>query len=140
MNYLQRLTALGVQRSPLIKLNKLNNCKYGGTEKGIIQSSATKETKQTKEGCLSKTVMEPAIQPDGSPLTPVWWESTDGTLHGPCPVTDVARSDGRFWLVVQNGEQMAWLHESLLRARPEGRRRESSAPQPRCEEPKRTAC
>jgi hypothetical protein len=89
------------------------------SKQGPIQTSETKKTKNTKEGL---TVMEPAQRPDGSPLTPVWWEAADGTLRGPCPVTDVAEIDGRFWLVVQDREGIAWVHESLLRRRLEGER------------------
>ena len=57
-------------------------------------------------------VIEPAT------CKPVWYQSTDGTLRGPCEVSFVGRTGEaggyEFWLCVEVAGQTRWIRDSLL--------------------------
>lgn len=80
------------------------------------------EREHETETRISGVAIEPAVRPTVEPVSPVFWESMDGRLHDPCPVSHVAK-DGppgqeRYRLIVLEGERMVWVHERLLRTRP----------------------
>jgi hypothetical protein len=63
--------------------------------------------------------VEPAIKPDGSPLSAVYWESGDGTIRQGWPVLFGMERVGearRFWIGVEyDNREFAWVHETRLR-------------------------
>lgn len=68
-----------------------------------------------------KTVIEPACHPDGSPLPPVYFERSDGSIYGPVKVLDFMRASAggpkRDWLVVEHQGLWEWVLSDRLRTR-----------------------
>lgn len=99
------------------------SCSRQNEDAGVRESTeGDKRDKSDEMSGRSGVVIEPAVRPDGRPLSPVYWESTDGRMHGPCPVTEVAQADGRFWLIVEEQGLTVWVHESRLRSRAQAER------------------
>jgi hypothetical protein len=68
----------------------------------------------------SVTVLEPAVRPDGRPLSLVYWEDAIGKIRGPAIPEFVARSQGpeQFWIVTTCEGQTRWTAADRLRERP----------------------
>lgn len=66
-------------------------------------------------------VIEPACRPDGSPLSSVYFERNDGSIHGPAKVLEFMRASAggpeRDWLVVEHHGIWEWVLSGRLRTR-----------------------
>ena len=66
-------------------------------------------------------VIEPACRPDGSPVSPVYFERGDGVIYGPARVTDFAKTRSgekeQFWVIVEFEGQAAWIVSERLRSK-----------------------
>lgn len=66
-------------------------------------------------------VIEPACRPDGSPVSPVYFERGDGVIYGPARVTDFAKTRSgekeQFWVIVEFEGQAAWIISDRLRSK-----------------------
>jgi hypothetical protein len=79
------------------------------------QKSATK--KPLKKG--SDTLIELAITPDGTALSPVYWESmATGCLLGPVTPEFVALADDQVWIITTFEGEARWIRGDLLRTGP----------------------
>ncbi|MDR4467079.1 MAG: hypothetical protein MRJ68_02125 [Nitrospira sp.] len=65
----------------------------------------------------SGTVIEPAIRPDGQPLSPVYWEAGTGEILGPATPEYFARHGHSDWIVITFEGQPRWIHADRLRSR-----------------------
>lgn len=68
--------------------------------------------------------IELATRPDGSPLSPIFWERGDGSIVGPGKPEFFSRigygnRDEDFWLVVQYGDETIWTRSDRLRSKRE---------------------
>ncbi|QPD04920.1 MAG: hypothetical protein Nkreftii_002694 [Candidatus Nitrospira kreftii] len=59
-------------------------------------------------------VVEPAIRPDGSPLTPVYWERGDGSISGPASVEFFYRLGDTDGLIVEHRGELVWINASSV--------------------------
>ncbi len=64
----------------------------------------------------AEVVMEAALKPDGSPLSPVFWERA-GAIVGPGIPEFLAKAGEEFWIVVQFRGQACWVNANQLRSR-----------------------
>lgn len=62
-------------------------------------------------------VMEPAIKPDGNPLSAIYWERGDGSIVGPAQPEFFARIRDIFWIVTTFEGSARWINADLLRSR-----------------------
>lgn len=66
-------------------------------------------------------IVEPALKADGSPLTPVYWESATGQILGPAvPEFFGAVGVGEattFWIVTTYQGETRWIRSDLLRTK-----------------------
>lgn len=61
-------------------------------------------------------IVEPATKPDGSPLTPVYWERGDGSISGPASVEFFYRLGSTDGLIVAYEEELIWINADRLRS------------------------
>jgi hypothetical protein len=54
---------------------------------------------------VESVTVEPAIKPDGTPLTPVYWERGDGSISGPASVDFFYRMGSTDGLIVTYRER-----------------------------------
>lgn len=64
----------------------------------------------------AEVVIEPAIRPDGRPMTPVFWERLDGRITGPAAVGFFCRLGATVGLIVDFEGQLLWVNADLLRS------------------------
>jgi hypothetical protein len=62
-------------------------------------------------------VCEPALRPDGGPLTPIHWETGDGRILGPAVPEFFMRDGDSFWIVTTFEGQRWWINADQLRSR-----------------------
>jgi hypothetical protein len=67
-------------------------------------------------------VIEPALRPDGSPLSPIYWERATGDIAGPAQPEFFARmgqgtADQDFWIIVQYQGATVWVRSDRLRSK-----------------------
>lgn len=62
-------------------------------------------------------VIEPACTWDGSPLSPIFWASSDGTIQGPAVPESFARKEGRDWVIVNVEGKQEWIDADTLRSK-----------------------
>lgn len=67
-----------------------------------------------------------AIEPASPTARPIYWESMDGTWHGPAKPEYLGRTglgqNERFWVIVIYQESIRWIWADLLRSRQEAER------------------
>lgn len=61
--------------------------------------------------------VDPAMRPDGSPLSSIYWETWDGRILGPALPEYLARDRNIFWIVVTFSEQTRWINADRLRSK-----------------------
>lgn len=61
--------------------------------------------------------IEPAMKPDGSPLSAFYWESGDGRILGPAIPEFLARSGKQFWIVTTLEGLARWINADQLRSK-----------------------
>lgn len=81
----------------------------GGTAPPKAQSDTVKE--------WASPIVEPAAKPDGSPLSPIYWETGDGRILGPAVPEYLARDRNTFWIVVTFSGQIRWIDADRLRSK-----------------------
>ncbi len=64
-----------------------------------------------------RVTIEPAVKPDGSPLTPVYWQRPDGSIAGPAHVEFFCQLFGSDGLIVALKGALFWINANLLRSR-----------------------
>lgn len=67
-------------------------------------------------------VIEPATKPSGEPLSPIFWERTDGSIVGPAQPEFFAKvgtgnTDKDFWIIVLMLGHPAWVRADRLRSK-----------------------
>ena len=62
------------------------------------------------------TEIEPAIRPDGHPLSPVYWEDARGVIVGPAIPEFVARVGETVWIVTTYEGLPRWINSDRLRS------------------------
>jgi hypothetical protein len=65
---------------------------------------------------VESVTVEPAIKPDGTPLTPVYWERGDGSISGPASVDFFYRMGSTDGLIVTYRGEMIWINANQLRS------------------------
>ncbi len=71
----------------------------------------------------SDVVIEPAMKPDGSALSPIHFKDLHGKIFGPAHVEFVAKTiNEQFWVVVNYEGSLRWILSDRLRANPRGDR------------------
>ncbi len=74
-----------------------------------------------RQEALEPMTVEPASRPDGSPVSPVYFERNDGCIYGPATVLDFMRASAggpmRDWLVVEYQGLWEWVLSDRLRTR-----------------------
>lgn len=65
----------------------------------------------------AKIIVEPATAPDGSPLSPIYWETGDGRILGPATPEFLARDGSTFWISTTFEGQIRWINADRLRSR-----------------------
>lgn len=60
--------------------------------------------------------VEPVTKPDGSPLTPVYWERGDGSILGPASVELFYRMGPSDGLIVKFRGDLLWINTCTLRS------------------------
>ena len=60
---------------------------------------------------------EEAIKPDGSPLTPIYWERGDRSISGPASVEFFYRLGSSDGLIVAYEEELIWINAATLRSK-----------------------
>ena len=109
MNYLTKLRAV---RGEEIITNKLNKSKL----LYALNNSETKKTNLTKKLPAEDMTVEQANKPDGSPLTPVYWERGDGSISGPATVELFYRMGPSDGLIVKFRGDLLWINVCTLRS------------------------
>lgn len=80
---------------------------------GGKMSSALSNAKDAR----SSPIIEPAVKPDGRPLSLVFWETGDGRILGPAVPELLAKDGGIFWIVTTFAGQILWVNTNRLRSR-----------------------
>jgi hypothetical protein len=67
-------------------------------------------------------VIEPACRPDGSPLSPIYWERATGDMAGPAQPEFFAKigrgaTDRDFWIIATYNGEPTWIRSDLLRSK-----------------------
>lgn len=70
----------------------------------------------------SETVIEPAQRPDGSHLSPVYWERlSTGEILGPAQITHFVKTGTgageQFWVVIEFKGHVIWVRDDSLRSK-----------------------
>ncbi|GKS64837.1 hypothetical protein YTPLAS72_21410 [Nitrospira sp.] len=61
--------------------------------------------------------IEPAAKPDGSPLSPIYWETGDGRIIGPAVPEFFLRDGDEYWISVTFEEHIRFIRDDRLRSR-----------------------
>lgn len=61
--------------------------------------------------------IEPATKPDGSLLSPIYWETGDGRILGPAVPEFHGRDGNTFWISVTFEGQIRWINVDRLRSK-----------------------
>src|SRR5690349_17498034 len=61
--------------------------------------------------------IEPAVRPDGRPLSAIYWETGDGRILGPAVPEFLARESDNYWIVTSSDGQSWWVNADRLRSR-----------------------
>lgn len=62
-------------------------------------------------------IVELAVRPDGTPLSPIYWEDAKGCILGPAVPKLMIQTNGEFWLAVVYDGQNRWIRSDRLRNR-----------------------
>jgi hypothetical protein len=62
-------------------------------------------------------VIEPAVNADGAPLRPVYWETGTGEILGPTAPELFAKDGDTFWISVTFKESVRWINADMLRSK-----------------------
>lgn len=81
------------------------------------QRLLTKARGKVQVVAKEKIVMEPALKPDCSPLSPIYWETGDGRILGPATPEFLARDGSTFWISTNLQGQIWWITADRLRSR-----------------------
>jgi hypothetical protein len=60
--------------------------------------------------------IEPALKPNGSPFSAIYWETGDGLIRGPAVPEFVAKSGDQFWIVTSFQGRPRWIDADRLRS------------------------
>lgn len=61
--------------------------------------------------------MEPATKPDGSALSSIYWEASDGRIMGPALPEFFLRDGNAYWISVTFRGQVRFIREDRLRSK-----------------------
>lgn len=62
------------------------------------------------------TTIEPAVRPDGSPLSALYWETGDGRIFGPAKPEFLARDGNAFCISTTFEGRIWWINADRLRS------------------------
>lgn len=62
-------------------------------------------------------VIEPALKWDGTPLSPIYWETGGGRILGPAVPEFLGRDGDSFWIAVTFEGQIRWVNADRLRSK-----------------------
>lgn len=65
----------------------------------------------------SPPIIEPSMKPDGSPLSPIYWQTGDGRILGPATPEFLAKADDQFWIVTTFEGHIRWINADRLRSK-----------------------
>jgi len=93
-------------------------------EDGHIPHGGGESPAETKQACDSHAdaVIEPAVRPDGSPLSPVYWQRATGEIAGPGQPEFFAKigrgaTDRDFWIIATHNGDPTWIRADMLRSK-----------------------
>jgi hypothetical protein len=61
--------------------------------------------------------IEPAVKPDGRPLSAIYWETGDGRIVGPATPEFFLRDGEEYWISVTFEGQIRFIRDDRLRSR-----------------------
>lgn len=64
-----------------------------------------------------RIIMEPAKKPNGSPLSPIYWETGDGRILGPAAPEFFLRDGEEYWISVTFEGHIRFIRDDRLRSR-----------------------
>lgn len=68
-------------------------------------------------GMVRAVTIEAASKPDGSPLSPIYWEAGNGRILGPAVPELFARCGNAFWISTTFKGHILWINADRLRSR-----------------------
>ena len=94
-------------------------------EDGHIPHGGTEPATGTKRPCAyqaDEVVIELAVRPDGSPLSPVYWQRATGEIVGPGQPEFFAKigrgaTDRDFWIIATYNGEPTWIRADVLRSK-----------------------
>lgn len=110
MDYLAKLSKRNQQHT-LTDLQRMKEVE------GKTNTGTRSEKSERSERSTDGVVVEPAIKPDGTPLTPVYWERSDGSISGPAPVDFFYQMGSTDGLIVTYRGELIWINANRLRSR-----------------------
>lgn len=81
----------------------------GGTAHPKAQSETVKES--------ALPTVELTTKPDGSPLSGIYWEASNGLILGPAAPEFIAQDGSSFWISVTFEEAIWWINADRLRSK-----------------------
>lgn len=81
----------------------------GGTTPTKVTGKIEKES--------SPPIIEPAMKPGGSPLSPIYWQTGTGEILGPAIPEFHAKSGHQFWIVTTFKGDIRWINADRLRSK-----------------------
>ncbi|MBX3325885.1 MAG: hypothetical protein U0223_12895 [Nitrospira sp.] len=62
-------------------------------------------------------IVQPATKPDGSPLSGIYWEASNGLILGPAVPEFVAQDRDSSWIRITFEEAIRWINADRLRSK-----------------------
>ncbi|MDC8450044.1 MAG: hypothetical protein LV473_17045 [Nitrospira sp.] len=66
---------------------------------------------------VEKVIVEPAVKPDGAPLSRIYWQTSDGRILGPATPEFFLQDGDAFWISATFKGQIWFILDSRLRSK-----------------------